>query len=151
LNEDLGGNYPLIKTEAAFAERMDLPQDQPYVFWFDIMEARDGTQTLANYLLQPTVTGDSILTHHRIPKHFPAILNLNGQPHAWYFCGDWADNTLPYPTTYFAGSQYLYFLFYPWLDTTDRRGFFWRYYHPLMRGILAEWHEDYTYHKQGAK
>lgn len=142
LEEDLGGEYPLIRTGDALQQEFSLPAQQTYVFWFDIMRAKDSTKTLATYHLQPTKTGDSILKHNGIPAQFPAIMQLGNRPNAWYFCGDWADNTLPYLTTYFAGSQYLSFLYYPWLDTTDRRGFFWRYYHPLMRGVLSRYDQS---------
>jgi hypothetical protein len=135
--KDLVTLVPTIVSSPQMQTEYGVPATMPYPFWIDIVEPTSDTKVMARYELNPNSKGDSILRLHRIPKTFAAAMQLGGRSNAWYFCGDWSDNPIPYNNTYFAGVQHISFLFYPILDDTDRRRFFWKYYHPLIRQILA--------------
>ncbi len=115
-----------------------LPHDLPYSFWFDVMNT-DTTinKVVSRFTFDLTDKGiDELLSHH-LPLTFPAVQIHKGADYTFaYFSGDFADNPISFGSSYFKGVEYVSFLFYSRFDPVDRTRFFWRYYRPLVTGLL---------------
>lgn len=140
-----------IKSSTELQEEVDVPAQAPYGFWFDVMRAGATTKTMATYTINVNALGKKLLDSIQVPTVIPAVLKPRNYPLVWYFCGDWADNNVPYPTTWFAGSQWLRFLYYPWPEETHRGHFFWKYYRPLIRGIMDNYWQQQSVKKPRQK
>jgi len=121
-----------------------------YPYWFDIVEADEGTDTLLSYRWNVTARGKATLVRHGLPLEFPAVTHrgrLEESPYgppggargeALYFAGDFADNPLPAMRVPFAG----YATFrrggegYKWAPSDT--AFFWRVYAPMMQNLLRD-------------
>lgn len=64
----------------------------PYQYWFDIIEARNSDEVLANYNLPVKASGQEKLDRYGLPNQFPAIVyHQNRKYSSYYFAGDYAD------------------------------------------------------------
>lgn len=136
---DLDHEVPIIETPLEVRNRFDLPEYLRFPYWFDICVPLDTSDVMANYRLHTTNRGDSILASANLSNVFPAIIGDHQEQLRYYFCGDWADNPVPFGLAYFMGSQFLRKFFYNNRDNLDRKKFFWEYYVPMVTSIL----EDY--------
>mgnify|MGYP006279386703 FL=1 len=128
-------DVPVINTKKRFADRYQLPLTIKYPYWFDIVESNDPMQAVANFELPTNTHGDSVLASYNVSSDFPAIINHSGNYSLYYFAGDFCENPVYTETSYFFKIQLVDFLFYT-DNTADRKKFFWKYYIPLMKGIL---------------
>jgi hypothetical protein len=137
----LAGDMPVIQTRPQLARQYNLPDTIPYANWFDIIQTDSVGQVLANFQLKTTPAGDSILNNFRLKADFPAIIHHAADHRFYYFAGDFSQNNIRTTTSYFEGTGLVDFLFH----TQDQRSstyFFYRYYRPLIRGILKETHQN---------
>ncbi|MGN6566421.1 MAG: hypothetical protein ACTHJ0_00640 [Flavipsychrobacter sp.] len=121
-----------------------LPQSLYYPFWFDVT-VTDTTinKVVARFVLDLTDSGKRELTQHNIPITFPAVqLHQDDQYSFAYFSGDFSDNPIKFTSSYFKGIPFFSFPFYNHFDKTDRAGFFWKYYRPLVTGILHDYYKN---------
>jgi hypothetical protein len=140
LNDQLTQAIPHLLTED---NPYGLPHDLPYSFWFDVV----GTDTTINkvvsrFTLDLTKKGiDELLSHH-LPLSFPAVQIHTDTDYTFaYFSGDFADNPISFGSSYFKGIEYFSFLFYSRFDPVDRTRFFWRFYRPLVTGMLEDYRD----------
>lgn len=138
MDTDLAFPVPIIKTDSSFQQKTKLPQEIPYPFWFDVMDAGEN-QTLAHYYLQTTPSGEAILKKIGLKNTFPAIIGHQDYDYTfYYFAGDFADNPLTYKRSYFKGIRWFREFFYDPTEPTDRSYFFWEYYLPLLDHIIKQ-------------
>lgn len=136
-SKHLTQDVPEIHTQKRFAEKFDLPLTLEYPYWFDIVTTNPPNETVANFELSTTPLGDSLLANYDVNAKFPAIINYSGSYNLYYFAGDFCQNPIDTRISYFSGIQLIDFLFYS-DDKADRAKFFWKYYIPLMKGILED-------------
>ncbi len=130
-------DVPEIQTQRKFAEKFGLPLILEYPYWFDIVTTNSPNETVAHFELPTTALGDSLLAGYDINATFPAIINHSGNYNLYYFAGDFCQNPVDTRLSFFSGIQWIDFLFYS-DDKADRAKFFWKYYIPLMKGILED-------------
>jgi len=138
-SKHLTNDLPIIHTKKRFAERYQLPLTLEYPYWFDIVKTNNENEAVANFELSTNALGDSLLADYNVKAEFPAIINHSGNYKLYYFAGDFCQNPIYTKTSYFSGIQFIDFLFYS-NDKADRAKFFWKYYIPLMKGILKDTH-----------
>jgi hypothetical protein len=130
---------PILNAPEATQERYGVPQYIRFPYWFDITFAKDSADIEATYKIHVTSRGDSLLDSLHLPNEFPAMISDAQEGLRYYFCGDWADNPVPFGLSYFAGSQYLRKFFYNNRSRLDRNKFFWEYYLPTITTIFEEY------------
>jgi hypothetical protein len=130
---------PMIETQDEAVERFDVPSSLPYPYWFDIVIPDSGANVLAYYDLRTNTAGDSVLAQGSLRKVFPAVIGRTTPFTFYYFAGDFADN--PIGKDFWAhlkGITWFRSFFYNRSEPSDRRGFFWKYYLPLVSHILEQ-------------
>ena len=117
-------------TDRLLAEARD---GTPYPYWFDVVEARPGTEVLAFFQWHLTGAGRNRLHERGLSPRFPAVLR-RGTAH--YFAGDFADNPLETTPVPFAG----FLIVKRWVEgaklTPSEDAFYWRFFVPLMTRLL---------------
>lgn len=136
---DLVSDVPIINTPENVQERFGIPAYVRFPYWFDVTFAIDTSDIYATYKIHTNERGDSILGSQNLPSEFPAIIGDSEENLRYYFCGDWADNPVPFGLAYFQGSEYLRKFFYNNRDPLDRKKFFWEYYVPMISTIYQEY------------
>lgn len=117
------------KQDLGFSTEVD------YHYWFDIITANYGTETLATYDWQLTATGEAMLTEYNIPTAFAAVTKRQRDYNtSYYFAGDYNDMA-KVPSFYkMKGLATLY----NWGTLFADDNFYWRLYVPMMKNILTE-------------
>jgi hypothetical protein len=109
-----------------------------YNYWFDIIEAEDNTDILADYHLDLTEAGEKKLKALGIPSVFPAVIkNAASAYTSYYFAGDYADSN-DVPAFYQASWLDFAFRLMAWDSGKNQQGFYWKAYTPLMKRILED-------------
>lgn len=153
--EESDGGARISFTDAG-SERFGIDANTRYNYWFDIVTASGGSDTLAEYELPLTANGRAVLAERGVPEQFPAVLRREvsaeeaAQPLpfgatsspavgqvSYYFAGDYADRSgYPFWRRY-AGWPAFKSLFT--LDTRNSEdAFYWDVYVPMMQKVLAE-------------
>ncbi|WP_226617948.1 hypothetical protein [Cytobacillus firmus] len=103
----------------------------PYRYWFDVIEARNADEVLAEYSLPLTKTGKSKLQNAGIPETFPAVIqHSNAAYSSYYFAGDYADEA-EVPTIYQTRGLA------KWKEHFSANdSFYWEAYVPMMKKVL---------------
>lgn len=108
----------------------------PYMYWFDINQARPKTQVLAEYRLQVTASGEQILKQFGLKSNFPFLSLASEKPLIAYFAGDVSDKFHEVGNYKLAGRG-------PWErfgrfkeSNASQSAFFWEFYLPVMDNIL---------------
>lgn len=107
--------------------------------WFEIVEPNSGTDVIASFSLDVNATGMEKLKGVLKTPTFAAAMckRVEGKAPVYYFAGDFND--------YVSRENYNRFLFadriFRWISY-DRQGdishFYWNFYNPLMKQILAD-------------
>lgn len=111
----------------------------PYPYWFDVVEAGQGTQVLAWFEWRLTPAGSARLAERGLPSRFPAVMRRR-HPRAvsYYFAGDFADNPMSDARVPFAG----YLGFKRRLESIklnpSESAFYWSFYVPMMDNLLSD-------------
>ena len=102
-----------------------------YTYWFDIVNAKDENEILANYQLPITTQAKDTLKGYGIPTSFPAVIyHQNAKYSSYYFSGDYADES-DVPGIYQTMG------FDTWKKNVGANGsFYWEAYVPMMKDIL---------------
>ncbi len=135
---------PRLVTMPSFADRVGLPEQLHYPFWFDVINTDTTVNTVAaRFELDLNDSGRHELAKNGIPFSFPAVQMHQGKDYQfYYFSADFCDNPISLNTSYFKGIGLFKFLFYSRVDPADRAGFFWRYYRPLLNNILENYNQE---------
>ena len=104
-----------------------------YSYWFDIIDARDDKEILADYKLPITKEAKETLKGYGIPTSFPAVIyHQNARYSSYYFSGDFADET-DVPGIYQTKGLDA------WKKNVGSNGsFYWETYVPMMKDILKD-------------
>ncbi len=140
----LNNPLPFVYATAAGQERFDLPEKEKYPFWFEIMESDTQVNTTyASYQLATNTAGVQELKKYGIPNTFPAVINHSDSDYDFYYlAGDFSDNPIGFTTSYFKGIGLLKSFFYNANEPSDRGGFFFNFYKPLVTQILSETYDQ---------
>lgn len=134
---------PIILTSEANQKKYDLPSEDKYSSWFDVMQY-DSTLNLAvsEFKINVNTDGQKMLKENNIPESFPAVLmHKNKDYQFYYFSGNFCDNPISIKSSYFKGVEFFKRLFYTNEDA-NKSAFFWNFYLPLMRHITNNYFES---------
>lgn len=128
---------PVITTDEETAASLGVTTLVSFQNSFDIVDPGDNN-VLSMFKLNTTPEGDTLLTENGLTSIFPAVTRNPETENTYYFCGDFANNSLPFWTSRFMGVDHLKTLLYS-DNENDSRRFFWLYYKPLMESLLKDY------------
>jgi len=131
---------PMITTDSAYTKKYGLAEKVAFDGWFDVIEPVN-SKVVANYNLDATAAGDTILFENYLSHQFPAVITDTAKQRTWYFCGDFASNKVNMFSARLRGFEKLKGVLYS-DKPEDTRRFFWLYYRPLVNGILTDYHNS---------
>ncbi|MBT2653710.1 hypothetical protein J7E81_00425 [Bacillus sp. ISL-18] len=104
-----------------------------YQYWFDIIQAKNNNEILANYQLPVSKKASEKLAGFGIPNKFPAVIyHQNARYSSYYFSGDYADEA-DVPGIYQTKGLD------KWKKTFgSNHSFYWSAYVPMMNDILKK-------------
>ncbi len=132
---------PRILTDGYGQKKYGLPATIHYPYWFDITFSNDTNRVVSTYKIGVNRRGKEMLGSFGIPTEFPAVTE-NLKKKFYYFSGDFADNPIKMPTSYFKGSPFISGMFYDEQNLNDRTMFFWTFYRPLMSEIVTDYYKN---------
>ena len=132
---------PHILSKLYAMENLGVPEKIKYPFWFDIILPQPAiNQTVASFKISANQKGLAELEKFGIPSEFPAVTMHKGEDYSfYYFSGDFSDNPINLKTSYFKGIRFFKGMFYNENDPTERAGFFWNFYRPMLSNILKDY------------
>jgi hypothetical protein len=133
---------PYIESTETGQRVLDLPKEEKYPFWFDVIDpTTTQNEIAANFVIRTNAAGTAELSRNHIPARFPAVLFHHGKDYRfYYFSGDFCDNPISLRTSYFKGISFFKWLFYDNSDPNQRVGFFWNFYRPMMNSIFDDYY-----------
>lgn len=136
----LASPVPDIITAAYGQKKLSLPAEIDYPYWFDVISPEIPlNHIVSRFAIKVNANGAKELKKYDIPQTFPAIIMHNDKDYRfYYFSGDFCDNPIGLGTSYFRGVGAFKWFFYNGGDPSERRGFFWSFYKPMMSEILEE-------------
>ncbi|MCX7987328.1 MAG: hypothetical protein N2662_10355 [Bacteroidales bacterium] len=138
-NKHLNVPYPVIVNDEMFRSKFQLPMSTDFVGWFEIVAPSDSVYIAANFQLNLTSTGDSILNSYGLSSIFPAVIIDNSEKiRTCYFAGDFATNQISTIFSQMANSSV-------WLkniSTNKHKIFFQKYYFPLLENMLKKYAQE---------
>lgn len=136
---DYQNKIPLVRTQKINKHGFSLPEVVPYPDWFDVVMIERDYQVISYYDINPTAEGLQRLRSMGLPRFFPAAVVRNLQKGSqYYFAGDFSDIRGNFGSPKFYGIPTLWRGLYVASDYSDRQGFFWNYYHPLIAQLLKK-------------
>jgi len=146
---DLNEVLPVITASEKGIAELNLPKKEVYPFWFEIIE--NDSQVNRNYAsfnLDVNSSGKSKLEAHQIPSVFPAVVGHPGPDYIFYYmAGDFSDNPVGFTTSYFKGISLVKGYFYNADEPSDRGGFFFNFYKPMLTKILKKAYHSFGINK----
>lgn len=129
----------IVFTEKSLVE-FKVKDKVDYYYWFDIVQPTEGTEVIANYNISLTEEGREYLKSYGLQSEFPAILRKDKDYTAYYFAGDFADNS-KIPSLYkLSGLNFLNKITTLKIEG-NQEYFYWNVYYPLMKKILLDLNE----------
>ncbi|MGC8802813.1 MAG: hypothetical protein ACP5PS_03440 [Bacteroidales bacterium] len=136
--------YPQLVTDENFRSQYHLPVSIDFTGWFEITTPGDSVAVVANFQLNLTSDGDSLLKTYGLTSIFPAIVVDNPKKiRTCYFAGDFATNRIPPVYSQMANSRKWLKIF----SANKEKLFFQSYYFPLMEKLLKSYAEEIKAHK----
>ncbi|WP_308636237.1 hypothetical protein [Paenibacillus silvisoli] len=137
LSDEVGGGDGAPRfafTEQGMAE-LGVGGQQAYAGWFDVIEAVDEREVLAEFRLPLSSTGTAKLSRRHIPLTLPAVVHHQNRRYgSYYLCGQFSANP-ELPDIYQSTLQTAIRKLPTWHGAED--AFYWRIYAPLMKAIIA--------------
>ncbi|MBC3797657.1 hypothetical protein [Acetobacterium tundrae] len=132
---ELGGELNTINFSGNANNEFSIKNNSKYYYWFEIVNADNNAEILANYKLDVTETGQKLLDDYGLPNTFPAIVRKTGSYTSYYFAGDFADSKST-PSIYnIPGIPFLNQI--TTLDEDSNQNYFyWNVYYPLIEKII---------------
>ena len=134
--DDIGKKGVIFSTTSQGEDLIGEKINVPYSYWFDIVEAINPDEVMANYTLSLSKSGKDTMKALNLPVSFPAVVHgQNRQYDTYYFSGDYADQPdVPdlYQTVGFSTWR-------KWTESSspdNTSQFYWKAYTPLMTAIL---------------
>lgn len=129
---------PVIRTNAANAERFGVPESVTFINSFDIIDPGKNS-VVSEFVLNTTPAGDTLLAINDLQAIFPAVTQEPLTQRTWYFSGDFANNDIPFWTSRLKNIQKVGKAMLYSDHPDDPRRFFWLYYKPLITNIFTEY------------
>ncbi|MBW3110926.1 hypothetical protein KYJ26_03670 [Bacillus sp. MCCB 382] len=140
--EDIGDKGVVFSTTPNGEKLIGEKISTPYSYWFDIVEAINPDDVVADYTLSLSKSGKDTMKALNLPVTFPAVVHgQNRQYDTYYFSGDYADQAdVPglYQTVGFSSWR-------KWTGSSkpdDSSQFYWKAYTPMMTAILKDIQKD---------
>ncbi|MHC1608963.1 MAG: hypothetical protein ACXQS3_01910 [Candidatus Methanofastidiosia archaeon] len=120
-------------------EFFNISEKIQYNYWFDIITLDEECEPYALFSLALTNEGKEQLSAYDIPQEFPAVVKYCGNDYlSYYFAGDFVDiDTIPKYYQYY-GYDALQALITSDTGSYENRGFYWKFYVPMIKTILKE-------------
>jgi hypothetical protein len=138
--EEISREVPRIMTDLKNQKGYGLPESVSYPYWIDIVLVSREFDVISYYEIAPTESGIDKLRDMGLPRFFPAAISKkvgeNGK--FFYFSGDFADNRMRGTSYRFYAIARLWRLFLHAEDYSQPSSFYWNYYYPLFKIILAD-------------
>lgn len=137
---DINKDVPSIMSDQKNQKRYGIPEIVKYPYWIDIVLVSREYDVISYYEISPTESGINKLRDMGLPRFFPAAVsrNLGKKGKFFYFSGDFADMRMNDTSHRFYALARLYRLFLHAEDYSQPTSFFWNYYYPLFKNILAD-------------
>lgn len=134
---------PYIHSKDVAQKEFSLPEKMKYPFWFDIVVPdKRINEVISNFEINANEAGFKEMKKSGIPPTFPAITRHIGEDYSFYYLsGDFSDNPVSLNTSYFKGIGFFKGFFYNDRIPLERTSFFWKFYRPLIGGILGQYQE----------
>ncbi|MCR8847795.1 hypothetical protein NQ095_05210 [Rossellomorea sp. SC111] len=136
--DDIGKKGAVFSTTSRGEDLIGKGISTPYSYWFDIVEAIEPDEVMANYTLSLSEKGKDTMKALNLPVTFPAVVHgRNRLFDTYYFSGDYADQAdVPdlYQTVGFSAWR-------KWTGSAspdDSSQFYWKAYTPMMTAILKD-------------
>ncbi|TVP54691.1 MAG: hypothetical protein EA341_00055 [Mongoliibacter sp.] len=137
---DISKDVPSIMSDVNNQRRFGIPEIVKYPYWIDVVLVSRDYDVISYFEISPTESGINKLRDMGLPRFFPAAVSKkvgeNGR--FFYFSGDFADMRLNNTSHRFYALARLYRLFLHAEDYSQPSSFFWNYYYPLFKTILAD-------------
>ncbi len=140
-HKHLNAPYPYLVTSDSFAHQMHVVTPIEFLNWFEVVTSNDSVKsiTVAEFQINLTSKGDSILSANGLTSIFPAIMVDNpAHIRTIYFAGDFATNKISGIFAQMANSRH-------WLKpltTNKQKRFFQYYYFPLIENLLKNYTKE---------
>lgn len=136
-NLEVGNELLQITFPKSIQERYNVSNQVRFYYWFDIVTTGENTETIAEYKLDLTESGQAKLAEFGLQTSFPAIIRQRPSHTSYYFAGDYSDIIeLPFFWNIIGQEPIKRFLT-PDIEG-DARYFFWNVYFPLIKKILNQ-------------
>lgn len=132
----LNNDYLQLEATDEMRKRFGVRRQMNFYNWFDITYSGTRNTVLANFTLDVNEKGDSLLQANNLRAVFPAVSEYRSNYWFYYFAGDFAENNVSTNLSRFAGIDNLKFI--SSLFDHQKR-FFWYFYMPMMKKILADY------------
>jgi len=131
---------PTIVTKSELLENYNLPDYVEFYNTFEIVTPADSAAVIANFQINVTAEGDSVLNMYGLKSIFPAIIVNNPQKiRTCYFAGDFTSNKVWYMFARMANSRQI-------LKSITHKGskkkFFQYYYFPFIENMLKTYSKE---------
>jgi hypothetical protein len=136
----LNNPVPQIISYVYGRENFGLPAKMKYPFWFDVISPDLSiNHVVSRFDIGVNSKGAEELKKYNIPPTFPAItMHRQKDYEFYYFSGDFCDNPISMPSSYFKGIGFFKPLFYDSDNPVERKSFFWNFYRPLLTNIFED-------------
>lgn len=135
--KEVGDNLVKINFTSNYDKEFGVKNNIRYYYWFDVLEAESGTETIAKFKLDTQDEGEKILSKYGLKNEFPAIVRKKSAYTSYYFAGDFADiDTVP--ALWNANDIYFINRISTFDTEGDQSNFYWKLYYPLMKKILED-------------
>ena len=138
--DDFSAPWPVIRHDSSAKLLDGAAREIPYLYWIEILTVSDEAQVLAHYELPIKEETREPLRVRGLPDSFPAVVYFTPPNEAKriYFAGDFADQLPAIFKANLTGSAALQraLTYMPGVPVEYR--FFFQWYAPVMRNILAD-------------
>ena len=132
-------NLVSISISDEFKKEFSGSKKSNFYNWFELVEAENGTDTIANFKINVNATGMEKIKEISSTNKFAAIIrkrsNNNGD--TYYFAGDFNDCTSDSRIYRFLAAD-KFFKALSFDKEGDLNQFYWKFYNPLMKKILKD-------------
>lgn len=118
-----------------------------YPGWFDItLPVSADNEAMASYRLDVNEEGLALLQQNNLTASFPAVIRSTGEKKMYYFAGDFGHTPLRYRFIRMKGARYAELFLSDLNDMTDKSGFFYAFYLPMLKSIITNYQKELTQH-----
>ncbi len=132
-------NLVSISISDEFKKEFSGSKKSNFYNWFELVEAENGTDTIANFKINVNATGMEKIKEISSTNKFAAIIRKrsNNSGDTYYFAGDFNDCTSDSRIYRFLAAD-KFFKALSFDKEGDINQFYWKFYNPLMKKILKD-------------